>query len=87
MGFHSWLPYLRKPLRTFEHIQTQTVGLLSNALTKVMRLYARGGFVVNLIMMDGKFVKLESSFDLVKNSTTAAPEHVGKIKRSVPTIK
>ena len=74
-------------LQTVEHIQSQTAMLLSNTLTKVMRLYAQGGFVVNLIMMDGEFAKLESSFDLVEINTTAAREHVGEIKRSVCTIK
>jgi hypothetical protein len=42
-----------------------------------MKLYARGGFVVNLIMMDGEFATLESEFDLVEINTTAACEHVG----------
>ena len=74
-------------LRTVEHIQTRTAASLSNALNKVLKLYARGGFLVNLIMMDGEFSKLESSFDLVEINTTAAREHVGEIKRSVHTIK
>ena len=39
-----------------------------------------GGFVVNLIMIDGKFDKLELSFELVKVNTTAAREHIGEIK-------
>ena len=52
-----------------------------------MKLYARGGFVVNLIMMDRDFAKLESSFDLLEINTTAAREHVGEIKQSVHTIK
>ena len=42
-------------LQTIEHIQTQTTASLSNAPPKVMKLYARGGFVVNLIMYyDGR---------------------------------
>ena len=70
-------------LRTVEHIQTRAAVSLSNALTKILKLYARGGFVVNLIMMDGEFAKLESSFDLVEINTTAAREHVGEIERSI----
>ena len=62
-------------LRTVEHIQSRTVASLSKALTKVLKLYARGGFTVNLIMMDGEFAKLESSFDIVEINTTAAREH------------
>ena len=74
-------------LRTVEHIQSRTAASLSNALTKILKLYARGGFVVNLIMMDGEFAKLESSFELVEINTTAARKHVGKIERSIYTIK
>ena len=64
-------------LRTVKHIQSQTVALLSNVLTKILKLYVRGRFAVNLIM-DGEFAKLESSFDLVEINTTAAREHVGE---------
>ena len=67
-------------LRTVEHIQSRTAALLSKALTKVLKLYARGEFVVNLIMMDGEFAELESPFELVEIVTNAAPEHVGKIE-------
>jgi hypothetical protein len=74
-------------LQTVEHIQSQSAALLSRALTKVMKLNARGGFVVNLIMMDGKFATLESEFDIVEINTTAAREHVGEIERSIQTIK
>ena len=59
-------------LRTVEHIQSQTVASLSKALTKILKVYAREGFVVNLIMMYGEFAKLESSFDLIEINTTAA---------------
>jgi hypothetical protein len=52
-------------LQTVEHIQSRSAVLLIRALTKVMKLYARGGFIVNLIMMDGKFPTLESEFDLI----------------------
>ena len=79
--------YRKIKLRTVEHIQSRTVASLSKALTKVLKLYARGGFVVNLIMMDGEFAKLESSYELVEINTTAAREHAGEIERSVRTIK
>ena len=67
-------------LKTVKHIQTQPAVSLSNTLTKVMILYAWGRFFVNLIMMDGEFAKLESSFDLVEINTTAAREHMGQIR-------
>jgi hypothetical protein len=52
-----------------------------------MKLYAQGGFVVKLIMMDGIFAKLELSFDLVEINTTAACDHEGKIEQSFHMIK
>jgi hypothetical protein len=52
-----------------------------------MKLYARGGFIVSLIMIDGKFDKLELEFELIEINTTAACEHVGKIEQSIHTIK
>ena len=61
-------------LRTVEHIQSRTAASLSKALTKVLTLYARGGFVVNLIMMDGEFAKLESSFEFVEMQSPSSWE-------------
>ena len=64
-------------LRTAEHIQTRTAESLSNSLIKVVTMYARGGFNVNIVLMDQEFDKLESKLDLVEINTTAAREHVG----------
>jgi len=47
-------------MRTAEHIQSRSAASLSRALIKVIKLYARGGFTVNLIMMDQEFATLES---------------------------
>ena len=74
-------------LQTAEHIQSRSAASLSRALIKVMKLYARGGFVVNLIMMDQEFATLESEFDIVEINTTAARKHVGEIEQSIRTIK
>ena len=74
-------------MRTAEHIQSRSAASLSRALIKVIKLYARGGFTVNLIMMDQEFATLESTFDIVEINTTAAREHVGEIERSIRTIK
>ena len=90
--FVNGIPFLttlsRKiKLQIVEHIQTRTDTSICNALPKVMKLYAREGFVVNLIMMDREFTKLELSFDLVEINTTAAREHVDETKQSVRTIR
>ena len=36
---------------TVEHVQTQNVDLLSTALKKVMKIYAQGGFIINLVLI------------------------------------
>ena len=38
-----------------EYIPSQNAATLSHALTKVVRLYARGGFIVHLVLMDMEF--------------------------------
>ena len=48
-----------------------------------MQMYGRGGFVVNLIMADQEFEKLQEPLgDLVQINTAASRKHVGEIKRS-----
>ena len=74
-------------LRTTEHIQTCTAKLLSSSLIKVVKMYTRGGFIVNIILMDQKINKLELKLDIVEINTTAAREHIGKIEQNIRTIK
>ena len=45
-------------LRTVEHITNCTVVCLGSRLKKVIQMYGRGGFVINLIMVDQEFEKL-----------------------------
>ncbi len=51
-------------LRTADHLITCTAESLTNSLTCVINLYARGGYTVNLIMMDQEFVKLREKLDV-----------------------
>ena len=74
-------------LRTAEHIPNRTAASLVSSLSKIIQMYAKGGFVVNLVLMDQEFDKLEGKLDLVEINTTAAREHVGEIERSIRTIK
>ena len=46
---------------------------------KIVRIYVRGGFIVNVFFMDQEFDKVESEVELVQINTTAAREHVGGI--------
>ena len=43
--------------------------------------------MVNVILMDQEFDKVESEVDLVQINTTAAREHVGEIERGIRIIK
>ena len=54
---------------------------------KIVKLYARGGFIVNNILMDQEFDKVVDEVELVEVNTTAAPEHVGEIERCIRTVK
>jgi hypothetical protein len=74
-------------LSTVEQLPSRTATKLSNSLTKIVRLYARTGFIVRIIMMDQEFDKVEDACDMVEINTTAAHEHVGKIKHFIRTIK
>jgi hypothetical protein len=74
-------------LSTVEQLPLCTDTQLSNSLTKIVRLYACIGFIVRVIMMDQEFDKVEDACNMVEINTTAAPEHVGKIKRFIRTIE
>ena len=68
--------------------------MLSICLIKVINLYVRAEFVVNLILMDQEFDKLEGAIENVDGkmgnveiNTTASREHMAEIERSICTDK
>ena len=67
-------------LVTTEHVPTRTARQLAKSLMKVVKLYARGGFVVRLVLMDMEFDKIKDLVGLVEVNTTAAREHVAEIE-------
>ena len=54
---------------------------------KVVYGYARGSFVVNLMLMDMEFDKIRDVLPMVEVNTAAAREHVPEIERRIRTIK
>ena len=44
-------------------------------------LYVRGGFIVNLALMDKEFDAIKEYAPFLQINTTAAREHVGEIER------
>ena len=87
-GFPFLVTYSRSiKFTTTEYIPTRTAGKLAKSLMKVVYGYARGGFVVNLMLMDMEFEKVKDKLPLVEVNTTAAREHVPEIERRIRTIK
>ena len=61
--FVNGLPFLTTlsrtiRLRTSEYLPTRTAPQLGSSLMKIVRLYARGGFVVKVIFMDKEVIRL-----------------------------
>ncbi|KAL7525877.1 hypothetical protein ACHAXR_001199, partial [Thalassiosira sp. AJA248-18] len=46
-------------LITTEFLGSRTAASLISSITKVMKLYSRGGFAVRLILMDMEFEKIK----------------------------
>ena len=70
-----------------EFIPSRTAAHLGRPLLKIVRIYARDFFMVNVILMDEEFDKVESEVRLVQINTTAAREHGGKMERGIRLIK
>ena len=74
-------------LVTAKYLQPWMAKQLGSLLTKVVNLYARGGFTVCTILMDQEFDKVTDLLPNVEVNTTAACEHIAEIKRMHRTIK
>ena len=54
---------------------------------KIVKLYAKGGFQVKVVLMDKEFDKIRDAVGHLEINTTAAREHVAKIERQIRTVK
>ena len=68
--FVNGLPFLTTFSRdirfgTAEHVPSRTAKQLANSLMKVVKLYAKGGFVVRNVLMDGEFEKFKPEISLI----------------------
>ena len=80
--FVNGLPFLvtmsrRIWLLTVEHTPSRTAKQLGSSITKVVNLYAWGGFVINTVLMDQEFDKIVDEVPKLEINTTVAREHVG----------
>ena len=62
--FVNGIPFLNTFSRdirfgTEEHVPSLTAKQLAKYLMKVVKLYVNGGFVVRIVLMDGKFEKVK----------------------------
>ena len=90
--FVSGLPFLitssrHIKLATAELVSTRTARQLAKLLMKVVLMYVRGGFVVNLALMDMEFEKIKDLCGLVEVNTTATREHVPEVERMIRIVK
>ena len=74
-------------LLTAEYIPTRTAAQLSSSIEKIVNLYARAGFTVNVVLMDQEFDKFVDEILLAEVNTTAVREHVAEIERAIRVIK
>ena len=72
---------------TGEFLPRQTARQLANSLKKLLYLYARGSFIVQLCIMDREFEPVRDLVPLVEINTTATREHAGLIKRRIQVKK
>ena len=76
--------YIR--MNTVKFLPSCTAKQLSKSLTKIVKVYARGGFIVRLDMMDMELKKNKVEFDTVVVNTTGARKHEGEIERLAVTL-
>jgi hypothetical protein len=72
---------------TAEHLQVRMATSLCKHLGRVLQVYARAGFLVRAILMNGEFEKVKDCLLNIECNTTAAKEHVSKAKRTIRMIK
>ena len=65
---------------TTQFLPKRTARILVDSLTKVIMMYTRGGFIVNLALMDKEFDAIKECVPFLEVNTTAAREHVGEIE-------
>jgi hypothetical protein len=65
----------------------RTASSLGSLLQRIVCVYARAGFTVQLILMDIEFNKVQDHVPMLDLNTTAASKHVGDIERQIRLIK
>ena len=84
-----FLVTLSRDIRLFtaEFLPSCTAKQVSSLLNNIVTFYARGRFVVRLVLMDMNFEKIKDNIDKVEVKTTAGRKHVGEIERGIRLMK
>jgi hypothetical protein len=72
---------------TAEHVPVQMAKSLAKHIDQVVHVYARTGFTVRTILMDGEFKKMKDLVPRLECNTTATKEHVSEADRGIRRIK
>ncbi|KAL7472715.1 hypothetical protein ACHAXS_013110 [Conticribra weissflogii] len=72
---------------TTHYLLSKTSDDLAQSLQETIKLYQRGGFKVQTLLMDGEFEKVKSRIPEVVVNITGAGEHVGDVERHIQAIK
>jgi hypothetical protein len=72
---------------TVEHVPIRTAKSLAKHIDRVVNVYARAGFTVRTILMDGEFEKMKDLVPQLECNTTATKEHVSEAEQGIRTIK
>ena len=74
-------------LRTAEYLPTRTAKAIGSSINKVKKIYSRGGYIVNCLLMDQEFDKVEPEIDdSIEVNTSGARDHCPEIERSIRTL-
>jgi hypothetical protein len=74
-------------LVTTEFTPSCTAKQLAVGITRMMDLYARGGFQVGTVLMDNELEKLRNLVPILVVNTAAAKEHVLEVENKIRLIK
>ena len=72
---------------TIQHVKSRKADVLAEGLKKACNIYGRAGYIVDILLLDPEFEKVEEFLPNVQCNFTAAREHVPVAERKIRTIK
>ena len=90
--FVSGIPFLvtfsrNIKFRTAECVPRRTAKLLAKSIKKIIALYARGGFIVNLALMDKEFVKVQEHYHICRSTQQQPGNTSARLKEKSDRLK